>query len=162
MKNLLRNSLFCLTAACLTAACNDTHTVYHSYHALPFGGWAKSDTLFFPVSVADTLPPILRLYAEVRNRSDYPYEELHLYVALNMPDSAVWHTDTIAIHLTDSTGKWTGKGWGSVYQTETFVKSARPLHPGNYTIKVTHGMKDEKLQGVNDVGIRMERLHTEE
>lgn len=76
-----------------------------------------------------------------------------------MPDSTVWHTDTIAVNLADSTGRWIGKGWGSVYQAETFVKSVQPLRPGNYIIKVMSGMKDEKLPGMNDIGIRIEKQH---
>ncbi|WP_285820040.1 gliding motility lipoprotein GldH [Bacteroides acidifaciens] len=160
MKSLLRNSLFCLFAACL-AACNNENTVYHSYQSLPNEGWGKSDTLSFLIPVTDSLPTVFRLFAEVRNRTDYPYHDLHLFISQNMLDSTVWHTDTIAISLAHSTGRWTGKGWGSVYQTETFVKSVRPLHPGNYTIKVTSGMKDEKLQGMNDIGIRIEKQHIE-
>ena len=149
MKSLFRNSLFCLFTACLTAACNE-NTVYHSYQSLPDNGWGKSDTLSFFVPITDSLPPTLRLFAEVRNRTDYPYQDLHLFISQNLQDSTVWRTDTIAIHLTDSTGRWFGKGWGSVYQSETFIRSVRPLHPGNYTFKVVSGMKDDILQGIND------------
>ncbi|MDC7135854.1 gliding motility lipoprotein GldH [Bacteroides zhangwenhongii] len=156
MKSLFRNSLFCLFTACLTAACNE-NTVYHSYQSLPDNGWGKSDTLSFFVPITDSLPPTLRLFAEVRNRTDYPYQDLHLFISQNLQDSTVWRTDTIAIHLTDSTGRWFGKGWGSVYQSETFIRSVRPLHPGNYTFKVVSGMKDDVLQGINDVGIRISR-----
>ena len=156
MKSLLRNSLFCLLGICLMAACNE-NTVYHSYQSLPDEGWGKSDTLSFFVPITDSLPPTLRLFAEVRNRTDYPYQDLHLFISQNLQDSTVWRTDTIAIHLTDSTGRWFGKGWGSVYQSETFIRSVRPLHPGNYTFKVVSGMKDDILQGINDVGIRISR-----
>lgn len=155
MKSLLRNSLFCLFGACLMAACNE-NTVYHSYQSLPHEGWGKSDTLSFQLPITDSIPITLQLFAEVRNRSEYPYHDLHLFVSQNLQDSTVWQTDTIAICLADSTGRWMGKGWGSVYQSEVFVKSVRPLHPGNYTIKVMNGMKDEKLRGLNDVGIRVE------
>ena len=34
--------------------------------------------------------------------------------------------------------------------------SARCI-PGNYTVKIVHGMQDEKLTGLNDVGIRIEK-----
>ena len=142
MKSLFRNSLSCLFTACLTAACNE-NTVYHSYQSLPDNGWGKSDTLSFFVPITDSLPPTLRLFAEVRNRTDYPYQDLHLFISQNL--------------LTDSTGRWFGKGWGSVYQSETFIRSVRPLHPGNYTFKVVSGMKDDILQGINDVGIRISR-----
>jgi gliding motility-associated lipoprotein GldH len=160
MKSLLKNSLFCLLAACFATACYDKNTVYHSYQSLPNEGWGKSDTLSFLIPVTDSIPPTLRLFAEVRNRTDYPYHDLHLFISQNMPDSTVWHTDTIAVNLADSTGRWIGKGWGSVYQAETFVKSVRPLRPGNYIIKVMSGMKDEKLPGMNDIGIRIEKQHT--
>ena len=157
MKKLLRNSLSYLFAACVAVACSNENTVYHSYQSLPDEGWGKSDTLSFPLSVTDSIPATLRIFAEVRNKIDYPYHDLHLFISRNMPDSTVWHTDTIVLSLADSNGKWTGKGWGSVYQAETFVKSVQPLHPSNYTIKVMSGMKDLKLQGINDIGIRIEK-----
>jgi gliding motility-associated lipoprotein GldH len=89
--------------------------------------------------------------------TEYPYRNLYLFIHENLLDSTVWRTDTIAVNLADSTGRWTGNGWGSIYQTAVFVKSVRPLHPGNYTVKIVHGMQDEKLTGLNDVGIRIEK-----
>ena len=74
-----------------------------------------------------------------------------------MQDSTVWRTDTITINLADSTGRWIGNGWGSIYQSAVFIKSVRPLYPANYTFKIMNGMKDEKLSGINDIGIRIER-----
>lgn len=156
MKSLLRNSLFCLFGACLMAACNE-NTVYHSYQSLPNEGWGKSDTLSFQIPTTDSVPTTLRLFAEVRNSIEYPYHDLHLFISQNLQDSTVWRTDTIAFCLADSTGRWTGHGWGSIYQSETFITSVRPLHPANYTIKIMSGMKDEKLQGLSDVGIRIEK-----
>ena len=41
--------------------------------------------------------------------------------------------------------------------TNRKLLSVRPLHPANYTIKIMSGMKDEKLQGLSDVGIRIEK-----
>ena len=156
MKSLLKNSLFVLFSACLLTACNE-NTVYHSYQSLPDEGWGKSDTLSFQIPITDSIPTTLRLFAEVRNRIEYPYHDLHLFISQNLQDSTVWRTDTIAFSLADSTGRWTGHGWGSIYQSETFIKSVLPLRSGNYTIKVINGKKDEKLQGLSDVGIRIEK-----
>ena len=156
MKSLLKNSFFVLFSACLLTACNE-NTVYHSYQSLPDEGWGKSDTLSFQIPITDSIPTTLRLFAEVRNRIEYPYHDLHLFISQNLQDSTVWRTDTLAFSLADSTGRWTGHGWGSIYQSETFIKSVLPLRSGNYTIKVINGMKDEKLQGLSDVGIRIEK-----
>lgn len=156
MKIRLRNSLFCLLGLCLAAACNDS-TVYHSYQALPTQGWAKGDTLSFRIPITDTIPTTLRLFAEIRNKSDYPYRNLHLVISQNLEDSTKWKADTLAINIADSTGRWLGSGWGSIYQSVVFVRSIRPSHPSNYTIKMIHAMKDEVLVGINDAGIRIEK-----
>lgn len=156
MKSLLRNSLFCLLGACLTTACIE-HTVYHSYQALPTEGWVKSDTLSFSIPVTDSVPTTLKLFAEVRNKSDYPYRNLYLFISQNLQGSAKWQTDTLAIQIADSTGSWQGNGWGSIYQTSLPIGKVVCSHPGNYTLKVVHGMKDERLIGLNDVGIRIEK-----
>lgn len=110
--------------------------------------------LSFQIPITDSVPTTLRLFAEVRNSIEYPYHDLHLFISQNLQDSTVWRTDTITFCLADSTGRWTGHGWGSIYQSETFITSVRPLHPANYTIKIMSGMKDEKLQGLSDVGIQ--------
>lgn len=139
-------------------ACNE-NTVYHSYQTLPEEGWAKSDTLSFQIPIIDSVPPTMRLFAEVRNRSNYPYRNLHLFISQNLQDSTVFQIDTLTINLADSTGKWKGKGWGSIYQSAIFFKSVRPLHSGNYTFKIISGMKDEMMNGLNDIGIRVEKQH---
>lgn len=157
MKSLLRNSLLGLLGVWFAAACSDGNTVYHAYQTLPNDGWGKRDTLSFLIPLTDSVPATLRLFAEVRNRADYPYQTLHLLIARNLPDSTVWRTDTIAIGLADSTGSWVGKGWGSIYQSEAFIKSVRLLHPGHYTMKVMSDMKDERLRGMSDIGIRIEK-----
>ncbi len=155
MRNLLKTSLLGL-AVCLSAAC-DKHIVYHSYHSLSTEGWEKGDTLFFQIPISDSIPPTLHLFTEIRNRTDYPYRNLYLFISQNLQDSTTYQTDTICLSLTDSVGNWKGKGWGSIYQSETFIKSIRPLKPGNYSLWIRSGMKDEILKGINDIGMRIEK-----
>lgn len=156
MISLFRNSIFAMIIACAATACND-HIVYHSYQTLPVEGWKKNDTLFFQIPVTDSVPTTFRLFAEARNKSDFPYRDLYLFINQNLLDSTVWKTDTVTIHIADSTGRWLGSGWSNIYQSETFIKSVRSLHSGNRFIKITSGMKDENLSGLNDIGIRIEK-----
>lgn len=155
MKSLLRISILALFAAGVLSACDD-QTVYHSYQSVPEKGWGKSDTLFFDVPVYDSLD-ILRLSTGVRNGNNYPYQDLYLFVSHNLEDSTRWQTDTLKFVLSDKEGKWIGTGWGNLYQSTQPLRSAIIRHPGNYTIKVAHGMKDETLNGINDIGIKIER-----
>lgn len=155
MKNLLRISLLCLLAAWITAAC-DSRAVYHSYLPIPQKGWNKQDTLFFQVPLQDSLT-VLHLTAGVRNESNYPYQNLYLFISHNLEDSTQWETDTLEFRLTDKEGRWKGTGWGSLYQSTLPMKDAGLRRAGNYTIKVVHGMKDETLKGISDVGIKIDK-----
>ena len=155
MKSLFRNSLLCLFTAWVLAAC-DAHTVYHAYLPIPQKGWGKSDTLFFQVPINDSLL-VLDLTAGVRNESSYPYQNLYLFISHNLEDSTRWETDTLEFALTNKEGRWTGTGWGSLYHSVLPMKSAGIRHAGKYTIKVTHGMKDELLKGISDVGILIKK-----
>lgn len=156
MKSLLRNSFLCMFCISLLGGC-DNHTLYHSYHSPSPEGWRKGDTLFFQLPVTDSIPAIVQVYAEVRNKSNYPYQSLYLFLQQNIPDSTVWKTDTLQIEIADKDGKWKGTGWGSLFQSSVPVGYLHIKQPGNYTLKVTHGMKDDILKGINDIGIRIER-----
>lgn len=156
MKTLLRNSSLLLLVAWLATACIE-HTVYHSYQPIPCRGWNKSDTLIFRVPIADSLST-LQLFAEVRNKNEYPYQDLYLIVSHNLQDSTVFQTDTLRFILADKEGKWQGAGWGSLFQSALPIGTAI-ARPGNYTFKLSQGMKDETLGGITDVGIKIERLH---
>lgn len=139
----------------LATSCVEERTVYHDFSPLPDKGWMKKDTLVFQTEKQP--PSILNLFVEVRNQYDYPYKELYLSVSQNLQDSIHFQTDTIQLVLTDSSGNWTGKGWGFLYSSEKFVKSVRTLNGGECTVKIASVMKDSLLQGINDIGVRIER-----
>lgn len=157
MKSLLRNSLWCLIGICISVACTEKNTVYHSYLSVPNEGWSKSDTLFFQITLNDPPPTHLDLFAEVRNLNKYPYQNLYLFVSQNMQNRTIWKTDTLEIKLTDPKGKWKENTWGSLHQSLSPIRTIVTPRPGKYTIKVVHGMKDLQLLGLNDVGIRIEK-----
>lgn len=157
MKPLHRNNIWLLflTITFLTTAC-DKKTVYHSYQSIPTEGWRQSDTLFFNIPVKDSLIRF-NLAAEIRNKSNYTYRNLYLVTSHNLEDSTVWKTDTLLLMLADKEGKWNGTGWGSLFQSELPIGTITIRHPGNYTFKITHGMQDEALKGINDIGVIVER-----
>ncbi len=154
MKRALRISFLLLAVSWLASACYE-NILYHSFQTVPRSGWGKSDTLFFNVPVSDSLH-LLHLYAEVRNLNNFAYRELYLFVSYAQ-DSAVWKTDTISFPLANKDGRWEGDGTGNLYQSKQSFGAIYPRHSGSLTIKVSHGMKDEVLEGIQDVGICIEK-----
>lgn len=160
MRNRLKNKNLCLKGiillfvASLASAC-DKQTVYHAFRSLPAEGWLRRDTLAFDVQVSDSMT-YYKLSLQVRNLNNYPYRNLPLTVC-HIADSIPSPTDTVQFILADSKGNWTGKGWGGLYQTSVSVGSIRIDRPGTYRFKVSYALPDERLQGINDVGIKLER-----
>ena len=162
MTNLLKNSNFYLKGIILlfvasTLVACDKQTIYHSYQSLPAEGWQKKDTLSFNVEVPDSFT-YYKLSVEVRNRNDYPYQNINLSIRYIAPtDTLSLPADTIQLTLANKEGKWKGTGWGSLYQSEFPIGSIQIGKPGIYQFKIAYAFPDKVLSGINDIGIKLKR-----
>ena len=154
-KRLFRKGLILLFAASLCMAC-DKQTVYHTFQSLPTEGWQQKDTLFFDVMIPDSTT-LYYISVEVRNRNDYPYQNLPLLICCDNPEAQNIKRDTLELRLADSGGIWSGSGWGGLYQSTVSAGFLRIGKAGEYCFKITYLLPDEVLPGVNDVGIRLKR-----
>lgn len=151
------NALIILVV-CLLQACHQ-ETLYHTFCNLPPTGWEQKDTVCFDVATCDSQVISCQLYVEVRNRSNYPYQNLPLAITLMAPDSTVTFHDTLSVQLANEESKWTGKGWGGIYQNSFPVSRLSLDQTGHYHFFITHCLKNELVPGINDIGIRLERLN---
>ena len=154
-KTSLLKSLILLFIASLYTAC-DEQTVYHSFQSLPTEGWQRNDTLFFNVSVADSAT-LYNVSVEVRNRNNYPYQNLPLLIYYDSPEVPNIKRDTLELRLADNAGIWLGDGWGGLYQSTLPAGFIRIGKAGEYRFKIIHLLPDEVLPGINDVGIKLKR-----
>lgn len=161
MINRLNNSNFgligiiLLFVASALAAC-DKQTVYHSFQAIPSEGWQRKDTLFFTVEVPDSSTDY-KLSVEVRNRNDYPYQNINLSISYNEAATHPLRVDTLQLMLVNEDGRWKGTGWGGLYQLEFPAGDVRIGKSGIYHFKIAHTFPDEVLYGINDIGIKLKR-----
>ena len=159
MKNLnLKKNKYALIVVLLILTACDSNTTFHSYLHPSNEGWGKKDTLTFKVPIQDSLANY-SVNIEIRNRSNYPSSNLFLFISHNAKDSTVFCTDTIEYTLADKKGNWTGTGWGSLYQSSTKYSFISPRRKGNLIIKIAHGMREEVLQGINDVGVKLSKVN---
>lgn len=151
-RSFLSRALPLAFAVCLLACSRGN--VYVCYHHVPSGGWDKNDTLTYDV------PPLPsgRYREEVGLRIDrsYPFTSLSLVVKHIVLPSGYVHYDTLTCRLVDNNGKFRGQGV-SLYQ-HTFHLNTLQLHDGDSLhVSIKHNMKREVMQGVSDVGIRLDR-----
>lgn len=129
--------------------------VFDQYKTIPANGWNKDSLLVFDVPISSTVQKH-NLYISVRNDISYKYSNLWLFVEIVQPGN-ISHTDTFEITLADPAGKWLGDGFGGIKTREmVFKRNVYFPNSGIYQINIRHGMRNNVLHGITDVGFRVD------
>jgi len=140
----------------LIVACT-SNDVYFQYSAINSKGWSKDSLYGFDIPINDTLATY-NVYLNIRNRGEYPYQNLWLFLSKTTPDK-IQSKDSIECYLADQRGKWLGSGIGSIMEMPVlYQQNVRFKKIGIYHYKIVHGMRDTILNGINDIGMRVEKV----
>ncbi len=155
-KKIIRSGvLFCFLTVLLTVACND-NVVYERNERIPDNVWNRFHIPVFEVEITDTLNAH-NLLINLRNTGEYPRSNLFLFISATSPGGA-FTRDTLELVLADPSGRWKGRGFGSIWQNRFFYrKNVRFPERGKYTFEVEQAMRIDDLRGIVDVGLRIEK-----
>ena len=133
------------------SSCMDT--TYEKYMPIKDNTWSKEQACCFEFQVDDSTL-LYDIDVEVRNNNFYPYQNLWLLCEELHADS-IFVRDTLNCELADVFGKWHGSGI-SIFQTSfPLRKSYRFPKTGKYSISIKHGMRNDALLGIREVGVRL-------
>lgn len=155
-RRLTKISIFVAITISLTAqyACN-SNVLYDKAIDIPKGLWNINSPVTFAFPVTDTLSSY-SIILNMRNNNNYPYSNLFVFVDTQSPNGQS-RRDTVEVALADINGKWLGKGIGGIWQNKYyFRKNIRFPQSGEYKIKISQAMRDKNLEGIIDVGIKIE------
>lgn len=131
--------------------------VFYQFESVPPNGWHQDSAIHFDVNISDTVSHY-NVYVNVRNRGEYPHQNLWLFIEQQSPDSTLF-VDSINFYLADQRGKWLGSGVGSVYEMPVLYRQNIQFpDSGNYSFSFRQGMRDSVLTGLNDLGLRIEKV----
>ncbi|MCB0403049.1 MAG: gliding motility lipoprotein GldH [Flavobacteriales bacterium] len=135
----------------------DTNKVYDEYMAIDGGVWLNEKVATFQFEAQDTVTAH-NLYINVRNKGNYKYSNLYLFVTLKGPNGNELR-DTVNCVLADSRGKWLGTGIGDLWDLRVpYVGGFKFAQKGTYVVSLEQAMREEKgLDGISDVGLRVEK-----
>jgi len=149
----------CLIVAALSVilSCSD-RKVFDKFQTVSNSSWNKADEYFFKFNIDDNAVGY-DLSVQLRNSNLYPYQNIWLLCSQLKGDAI--ETDTIQYFLADDFGRWTGNGV-SIFQSLIPMRS-NYFFPdtGMYSINIRHGMRDEILYGVEDVGLLITKTKSE-
>jgi gliding motility-associated lipoprotein GldH len=118
--------------------------------------WKTEDTLKFTVNISDTITP-LDYYFNIRNTTKYGFSNLYLFITTYYPDKT-FSRDTVECWLAAPDGKWLGKGMGRLKDSEfVFRRNVKMPRKGRYVFSVNQAMRHSPLNGIANVGLRIER-----
>ncbi|VBB46884.1 Gliding motility-associated lipoprotein GldH [uncultured Paludibacter sp.] len=152
---MIKKSLILFVIILMSISCHQNE-VYFQYNKIPNGGWNKDSLLNYDIHITDNAISY-NFYIHVRHHGNYPYQNIWLFLQQMNPDSAITK-DTIEAYLADQYGKWLGSGAGNLKEMPIiYKKQVQFPDTGVYRFKIRQGMRDSLLQGINDVGIRIEK-----
>jgi gliding motility-associated lipoprotein GldH len=97
------------------------------------------------------------LYLNLRITPDYKYSNVFILIHQTDPDKK---TKVIRYEfpLANPDGEWLGQGAGNLYNYQIVFKAHYKFPvKGNYHIEIEQNMRDNPLQEVSDVGLRVEK-----
>ena len=146
--------ILALCSSLVLASC-DGSMVYESIENVPDEGWKSTEPIEFTVSVEDTTA-LQNILVTVRNTSNYKFSNLFLFVTTTSPTGASV-CDTVEVPLADDKGRWYGKGFSNYYDMRVpYKRMIKFPYKGEYKILVVQGMREENLEGIEKVGVRVE------
>ena len=127
------------------------------YRSIPKSDWNRDSLVVFQIPVTDTVQRH-NIFLNVRNDIEYKYSNLWLFVEIIQPGDSTAVIDTFEFTLADQTGKWLGHGFGGVKTNEMLFKS-NVYFPvsGIYGLQIQHGMRGKLLNGITEIGYRLEK-----
>jgi len=123
---------------------------------IPVNGWHKDSAAVFNVKITDTLQ-FYKFLINLRHNDNYRYSNFYLFLNTRLPDG-LRTRDTIEMTIADFTGKWLGKGFGTLRDNQILIReNLRFPRKGTYHFTIEQAMREEVLKGIENVGIRVER-----
>jgi gliding motility-associated lipoprotein GldH len=139
---------------CLMLVSCKSGTLFDDNKSLPGNVWKADKILRFEVGLQDTLS-ICKFYLNVRHTTNYRYSNLFLFINTTFPDGKEAR-DTVECILADPSGKWLGKGISNVRDNQVLLRRGiRFPQQGRYIFELEQAMRENELQGIMDVGLRI-------
>lgn len=146
-----------LLAAVLLASCGK-NLVLDELHTFEDSRWHMDSVVTVVWEPEQSENPVfMSMY--IRHSTEYPYNNLFLFRSIESTQG-VEYTDTVNVALADPLGVWNGSGMSNLKTLEIPIGqgAVRFRNDERYTLKITQGMRDTVLYGIQDVGVQFEQV----
>ena len=155
----IKNSGILLLAAILLFSC-DKKRVFDEYKSVG-SVWHKDSIVTFDLPVLDSTKRY-DLFVNVRDNNNYPFNNLFLIVAIEMPNGFT-KVDTLEYQMANPDGTLLGNGFTDIKESKLYLKEGVRFR-GKYKVHIKQAVREsgkipgvQELEGITDVGFRIEQ-----
>jgi gliding motility-associated lipoprotein GldH len=143
-----------LAVSCAFLSCT-TVDIYEKTVPIPGHAWEGSFRPSFEFTIKDSTP-LYQPFLVIRHSEKYNYNNIYVNLYLKGPgqDSAQKYQENLQLATND---KWTATGMDDIYEHRIKLGDPQLLKTGTYQFTLEQIMRENPLQHVLDVGIRIEK-----
>jgi gliding motility-associated lipoprotein GldH len=159
--NMKKPLLSLLTACCLQwTACSIPSDVFEKDVTLPRQQWESSyrPTVSFNISPEDTAYRY-NIYLVLRHTDAYNYNNIWIRGTVREPGDTAVRSERYDLSLATNDRGWTGSGMDDIYEHRIQIQQQTKFRlPGVYSFTLEQIMREDPLQHVLNVGVRIEKV----
>lgn len=149
-------SLLLVILSLIVVSCSQT-AIYDSSVVVENEELNRDSVAVFEVGIADTAQ-LYNIAINIRNTTEYRFQNIYIFADIIAPNGAV-QRDTVECFLADNAGRWLGKGHGALRDNRfVYRRGVKFATRGSYTFRLQQAMRVNPLQGIANIGIRVEEL----
>lgn len=163
-----RKVSFIYLIGCLWFWSCDSNFVFDKYENIG-KSWDKEKVIKFNFSAPDSVSNY-HLFINLRNDKNYKYNNLFLITELNYPNGKTL-IDTLEYQMAKPNGEFLGTGFSDLKENKLWYKGFKDPFVfeelGDYQLNIKHAMRKngevegvKQLEGITDIGFRIEALNT--
>ncbi len=159
MKTLFRNSYTILLISFSFFSCQRID-LYEKTATIPGHQWKSSFKPSFIFIIKDTASPY-QLYITLRHRDKYNYNNIYIILTTQQPGLDNTLSARYDLTLGSDEKGWKGSGMDDIYEHRIpLTPAGTPFYfrkPGKYTFTIEQVMREDPLENVMNVGLRIEK-----
>jgi gliding motility-associated lipoprotein GldH len=124
--------------------------------AIPGHEWKSSFKPSFDFTIKDTASPY-RLFLVLRHNEKYNFNNIYVNVYVKGPGQDTVQKIQQDLVLATNEKGWLGTGMDDIYDHRIQLGPDQSLKAGNYTFTIEQIMREDPLENVLNVGLRIEK-----
>ena len=156
----IRNNALLILIVMLFFSC-DKKRVFDEYKSVG-RAWHKDSIVSFNLPELDSTKRY-NLFVTLRDNNDYPFNNLFLIVALELPNGFT-KVDTLEYEMAHPDGSLMGEGFSDIKENKLFFKEKVKFR-GKYKVSIKQAVRENgkvpgvtTLAGITEVGFRIENI----